>query len=115
MIILDSFFDYLILSVLIIMVSTVVYISIYIRDIPYAIASKSSHPHSDMIYVLGWLSMLSFHILWPFLFAYSYAYSKKGEFKIKEAIDEESNSSFMIQKSLNQIKARLSALEQDES
>ena len=40
---------------------------IAIHDIPYEIAKKRGHPHSEAIHYAGWISMFTLHSIWPFL------------------------------------------------
>jgi len=53
---------------------TVFYGIIVIHDIPYEIAKHRNHPHLDAIHVAGWVSLLTLHILWPFIWIWSTLY-----------------------------------------
>lgn len=66
--------DY-IAPILLIFVSLVVFYGvIVIHDIPYEIAKHRNHPHQDAIHVAGWVSLLTLHILWPFLWIWASLY-----------------------------------------
>lgn len=66
--------DYL-APILLIFVSLVVFYGIIvIHDIPYEIAKHRNHPHQDAIHVAGWVSLLTLHILWPFLWIWASLY-----------------------------------------
>lgn len=70
--------EYLALGLLIVMVTFMIYLVIYIHDIPYEIAKKRGHPHQDAIHVAGWVSLFLLHTIWPLLWIWAYLY-KPGE------------------------------------
>ena len=70
--------EYVALVLLIVMVTFVIYLIIYIHDIPYEIAKKRGHPHQDAIHIAGWVSLFLLHTIWPLLWIWAYLY-KPGE------------------------------------
>ena len=70
--------EYAALALLIIMVTFIIYLVIYIHDIPYEIAKKRDHPHQDAIHIAGWVSLFLMHTIWPLLWIWAYLY-KPGE------------------------------------
>jgi len=70
--------EYISLAILLVMVTFVIYLVIYIHDIPYEIAKKRNHPHQDAIHVAGWISLFLLHTIWPLLWIWAYLY-KPGE------------------------------------
>ena len=70
--------EYAALALLIIMVTFIIYLVIYIHDIPYEIAKKRDHPHQDAIHIAGWVSLFLLHTIWPLLWIWAYLY-KPGE------------------------------------
>ena len=56
----------------------IIYLVIYIHDIPYEIAKKRDHPHQDAIHIAGWVSLFLLHTIWPLLWIWAYLY-KPGE------------------------------------
>ena len=70
--------EYAALALLITMVIFIIYLVIYIHDIPYEIAVKREHPHQDAIHVAGWVSLFLLHTIWPLLWIWAYLY-KPGE------------------------------------
>ncbi len=68
------FLDYLALGFLIFGVLVTFYLIIAIHDIPYEIAKKRNHPHQDAIHVAGWVSLLTLHTIWPFLWIWATIY-----------------------------------------
>ena len=66
--------NYVALGLLIFVVVFVFYAVIIIHDIPYEIAKKRKHPHQDAIHVAGWVSLLTLHIIWPFLWIWATLY-----------------------------------------
>ena len=70
--------EYIALVLLIVMVTFIIYLVIYIHDIPYEIAKKRDHPHQDAIHIAGWVSLFLLHTIWPLLWIWAYLY-KPGE------------------------------------
>ena len=70
--------EYIALGLLIVMVTFVIYLIIYVHDIPYEIAKKRGHPHQDAIHIAGWVSLFLLHTIWPLLWIWAYLY-KPGE------------------------------------
>jgi hypothetical protein len=70
--------EYAALALLITMVTFMIYLVIYIHDIPYEIAVKRDHPHQDAIHIAGWVSLFLLHTIWPLLWIWAYLY-KPGE------------------------------------
>ena len=70
--------EYVALGLLLVMTTFVIYLVIYIHDIPYEIAKKRDHPHQDAIHIAGWVSLFLLHTIWPLLWIWAYLY-KPGE------------------------------------
>ncbi len=70
--------EYAALALLITMVIFIIYLVIYVHDIPYEIAVKRDHPHQDAIHIAGWVSLFLLHTIWPLLWIWAYLY-KPGE------------------------------------
>jgi len=70
--------EYAALALLLVMVTFIIYLVIYIHDIPYEIAKKRGHPHQDAIHIAGWVSLFLLHTIWPLLWIWAYLY-KPGE------------------------------------
>ena len=72
--------EYAALALLITMVTFIIYLIIYIHDIPYEIAKERGHPHRDAIHIAGWVSMFTLHSIWPFLWIWAYLYTPGEKF-----------------------------------
>ena len=72
--------EYFALTILIVMTTFIIYLVIYIHDIPYEIAKKRGHPHQDAIHIAGWVSMFLLHSIWPFLWIWAYLYTPGEKF-----------------------------------
>jgi len=70
--------DFVALGVLVTVSIFLIYLIIYIHDIPYEIAKKREHPHRDAIHIAGWVSLFLLHTIWPFLWIWAYLY-KPGQ------------------------------------
>ena len=70
--------DYAALGIFVTVSIFLIYLVIYIHDIPYEIAKKRNHPHRDAIHVAGWVSLFLMHTIWPFLWIWAYLY-KPGQ------------------------------------
>lgn len=69
--------DYIALLILVLAALILFYGIIVIHDIPYEIAVHREHPHQDAIHVAGWISLLTLHIIWPFLWIWATLYRKE--------------------------------------
>ncbi|MBO0697280.1 MAG: DUF3302 domain-containing protein [Zavarzinella sp.] len=75
----STFLDYLSLVILIAGLTLVFYAFIYIHDLPHKIAKKRHHPHEEAIHVACWLSLLTLHALWPFIYIWAVMHAKTEE------------------------------------
>ena len=67
--------DFVSLGVFVTVVLFIIYLVIYIHDIPYEIAAKRNHPHKDAIHAAGWVSLFLAHAIWPLLWIWAYLYT----------------------------------------
>jgi hypothetical protein len=99
--------EYIALGLLIVMSTFVVFLVIYIHDIPYEIAKKREHPHQDAIHIAGWVSLFLLHTIWPLLWIWAYLYKPGEKFlqmEVTGAGSEEQN------KRIEQLEEQLLAL-----
>ncbi|KFC76994.1 DUF3302 domain-containing protein [Buttiauxella agrestis] len=96
------FLDYFALGLLCFAALAVFYGIIVIHDIPYEIAVERNHPHQDAIHAAGWVSLLTLHVLWPFIWIWAMLYreDRGWGFRAKESDN------------MAQLQARLALLEQ---
>jgi len=96
------FLDYFALGLLRFAALAVFYGIIVIHDIPYEIAVERNHPHQDAIHAAGWVSLLTLHVLWPFIWIWAMLYreDRGWGFSAKESDN------------MAQLQARLALLEQ---
>lgn len=73
------FLDYLSLAILLMGLTLVFYGFIYIHDLPHAIAKKRHHPHEEAIHVGCWLSLLTLHALWPFIYLWAVSHKPDAD------------------------------------
>ncbi|HEX3152311.1 MAG TPA: DUF3302 domain-containing protein [Gemmataceae bacterium] len=73
------FLDYLSLFILLAGLTLVFYGFIYIHDLPHKIAEKRHHPHEEAIHVACWLSLLTLHAMWPFIYIWACMHAKTEE------------------------------------
>lgn len=101
--------EYVALAILITMVIFVIYLVIYIHDIPYEIAVKRGHPHQDAIHIAGWVSLFLAHTIWPFIWIWSYLYKPGEKFLQMEVTgagsEEQSKRIGQLEKELNTLSA----------
>lgn len=100
--------DVIALVMMIVVVTFLIYLVIYIHDIPYEIAKKRNHPHRDAIHIAGWVSLFLLHVIWPFLWIWAYLYTP-GEGWGMETI--EIKDSPERDKEIDELRERLSTLE----
>ncbi len=104
--------DYFALVVMIVVFLILVYAAIYIHDIPYEMAKKRNHPHQDAIHVGGWLSLLTLHAIWPFLWIWASLYKPDTGYGFGD--NSSNTASVDIEKLQNTVKGlqeRISRLE----
>ncbi|WP_166372935.1 DUF3302 domain-containing protein [Psychromonas sp. SA13A] len=63
--------EYIALGILVFIFVTLFYGMVAIHDIPYKMAKERNHPQQDALQVAGWISLLTLHILWPFLWIWA--------------------------------------------
>ena len=102
------FLDYVALFLLIFVALVMFYGIIAIHDIPYEIAKKRNHPHSDVLHVAGWVSLFTLHAIWPFLWIWATLYHEDRGWGMVTSDGGES-----LDQRLGAIEARLAELEPD--
>ena len=118
--------EYAALALLIIMVTFMIYLVIYIHDIPYEIAVKRGHPHQDAIHIAGWVSLFLLHTIWPLLWIWAYLYKPGEKFLQMEVTGAGSEEQGMrigqleeqlnaLSAALNEMKATLSQVQAGEN
>ncbi len=118
--------EYIALALLIIMVTFMIYLVIYIHDIPYEIAVKRDHPHQDAIHIAGWVSLFLLHTIWPLLWIWAYLYKPGEKFLQMEVTGAGSEEQGMrigqleeqlnaLSAALNEMKATLSQVQAGEN
>jgi hypothetical protein len=101
------FLDYLALGFLIFGALVTFYLIIAIHDIPYEIAKARNHPHQDAIHVAGWVSLLTLHTIWPFLWIWSTIYRPERGY----GFSAESGDATALVARIAELETRLAALE----
>ncbi len=118
--------EYAALALLITMVTFMIYLVIYIHDIPYEIAVKRDHPHQDAIHIAGWVSLFLLHTIWPLLWIWAYLYKPGEKFLQMEVtgagseeqgkrIDQLEGQLGSLSAAINEMKATLSQVKAGES
>jgi hypothetical protein len=118
--------EYAALALLITMVTFMIYLVIYIHDIPYEIAVKRDHPHQDAIHIAGWVSLFLLHTIWPLLWIWAYLYKPGEKFLQMEVtgagseeqgkrIDQLEGQLGSLSTAINEMKATLSQVQAGES
>ena len=102
--------DYVALFILIFVVIVLFYGIIAIHDIPYEIAKHRNHPHQDAIHVTGWISLLTLHVIWPFLWIWATLYRPDRGWGFS---DGKSGSDHVqrLESEVTELRQRLEALE----
>ena len=108
------FLNYLSLALLLLGVTSVIYIFIYIHDIPHQIAKKRNHPQTEAIHYACWLSLFTLHALWPIVFIW--AVSNTPKVKVMAQVEGEGASSQLeeqvqqLQQALAEVQSQLNKL-----
>ena len=101
--------EYVALGILIFVVLVMFYGIIAIHDIPYEIAKKRNHPHQDVLHIVGWVSLFTLHVLWPFLWIWATLYREDRGWGFSTSDNGES-----LGQRLEAIEARLAQLEPEQ-
>lgn len=105
------FLDYFALGVLIFVAITIFYGIIAIHDIPYEIAKHRNHPQQDAIHVAGWVSLLTLHVIWPFLWIWATLYREDRGWGFQATDATKSDALGQLKAELAGVNQRLAALE----
>ncbi|HIG40945.1 MAG: DUF3302 domain-containing protein [bacterium] len=100
--------DYVALGILVFASVTVFYGIIAIHDIPYEIAKHRNHPQQDAIHIAGWVSLMTLHVLWPFLWIWASLYREDRGWGFSSNVNASSED---LRSQLNSIKAQLTKIE----
>ncbi len=109
------FLDYFALLMLFLSITAIVYLFIYIHDLPYRAAKERNHPNQEAIHYACWLSLFTLHAIWPFI--YIWAVVKKHPYPIEivsKGTSSEIDSTELAQMTatLEKLQARVKELEQ---
>ena len=104
--------DYFALFLLFFVVIVLFYGIIAIHDIPYEIAKKRNHPHQDAIHVTGWISLLTLHVLWPFLWIWATLYRPDRGWGMLPGDKQSGEQNASLQQQLDDMYSRIKQLEQ---
>lgn len=107
--------DYFALGLLIFVALVMFYGVIIIHDIPYEIAKKRTHPHQDAIHVAGWVSLLTLHILWPFLWIWATLYRSDRGWGFNDIGKKGDNDGRYLVEAVKELQARVDSLEKEKN
>ena len=102
--------DYFALFMLLFVVLVLFYGIIVIHDIPYEIAKHRNHPHQDAIHATGWISLLTLHVLWPFLWIWATLYRPDRGWGFADGRSEQEHVQSLEQK-VAELTEKVAALE----
>ncbi len=103
--------EYVALGIMIFVGIVFFYGIIAIHDIPYMIAKKRDHPHSEAIHYAGWISMFTLHSIWPFLWIWATLYHADRGYGFSET----SGNSRKVLETLVALERRIGALEAEKA
>ena len=106
------FLNYFALGVLIFVFLVIFYGIIILHDIPYLIAKKRNHPHSDAIHVAGWVSLFTLHVIWPFLWIWATLYQPERGWGMQHRRDGVPPEATEDEDEISELRQRVSTLEQ---
>ena len=103
--------EYVTLGIMIFVGIVFFYGIIAIHDIPYMIAKKRDHPHSEAIHYAGWISMFTLHSIWPFLWIWATLYHADRGYGFSEI----GGNSQKVLETLVALERRIRALEAEKA
>ena len=104
--------DYFALFLLFFVAVVLFYGIIAIHDIPYEIAKARNHPHQDAIHVTGWVSLLTLHVLWPFLWIWATLYRPDRGWGMNTSTMQQDEVTKSLAQELEVMRMRIEKLEQ---
>jgi hypothetical protein len=107
------FLDYFALGLLVFVALVIFYGIIAIHDIPYEIAKRRNHPQQDAIHVAGWISLLTLHVIWPFLWIWATLYREDRGWGFQTSAGTE-NDIAGLRAEIEALTKRLQALEKSD-
>ncbi len=105
--------DFVALGVFVVVAIFLVYLVIYIHDIPYEIAKKRNHPHREAIHAAGWVSLFLMHTIWPFLWIWAYLYNPKEGWGVEKVAVEPTEELKGELKAISELKEKINELEKE--
>ncbi|WP_456381457.1 DUF3302 domain-containing protein [Hydrogenimonas sp.] len=105
--------DFVALGVFVVVAIFLVYLVIYIHDIPYEIAKKRNHPHREAIHAAGWVSLFLMHTIWPFLWIWAYLYNPKEGWGVEKVAIEPTEELKGELKAISELKEKITELEKE--
>ena len=105
------FLDYFALVLLVFVVVVLFYGIIAIHDIPYEIAKRRNHPQQDALHVAGWVSLLTMHVIWPFLWIWATLYREDRGWGFQSGTPVDDQKLAALHAELETVSQRLAALE----
>ncbi len=100
--------EYIALGLLIFVIIVAFYGIIVIHDIPYKIAKKRNHPHADSLHAASWVSLLTLHALWPFLWIWATLWREDRGWGFRKVEIEQQN----LHEQVNQLSVKVNQLQQ---
>ncbi|HHE74770.1 MAG TPA: DUF3302 domain-containing protein [Desulfobacteraceae bacterium] len=105
--------DFVALGIFVVVAIFLVYLVIFIHDIPYEIAKKRNHPHQEAIHAAGWVSLFLMHTIWPFLWIWAYLYNPKEGWGVEKVAVEPSEEFREQLKKLERLEQKVAQLESE--
>lgn len=107
----DRLLDYIALGLLVFVVLTIIYGGMYIHDIPYQMAKKRNHPHTEAIHTACWVSLLLLHIIWPFLWIWAALYKPDIGWDMGNSSKNINTDQVKVEEEMASLKSRITLLE----
>lgn len=101
------FLDYFALSLILTVLVIIFYTFIYIHELPYEAAKHRNHPQQDAIYVGCWLSLLTLHAIWPLIYLWALSHKETPEI----ALAEHGGRPVGLEARLSQVERRLDGMD----
>ncbi|NPA28747.1 MAG: DUF3302 domain-containing protein [Epsilonproteobacteria bacterium] len=103
--------DFVALGIFVVVTIFLIYLVIYIHDIPYEIAKKRNHPHQEAIHAAGWVSLFLMHTIWPFLWIWAYLYRPESGWGMEKVEIEPSEELKGRLRAIDELERKVAELE----
>ncbi|MEN0020973.1 MAG: DUF3302 domain-containing protein [Planctomycetota bacterium] len=100
--------EYVALAMLLLSVTALLYLLVFLHDLPHRIAKRRGHPQTEAIHYACWLSLFTLHAIWPLVFLWAVSSPQAVRVAVDDAAQPVNNN---MVKEIEKLRSRLAVLE----